>query len=106
MDMDNMRQMIAEKRANGETYQKIGEYFHIDRAMIKHIESHGGYQPSPAMAKKIGIEKPVTAKVLRDRARRKNQRDELLKLREENRQLKDTLFACQSLVFKISLENL
>lgn len=93
MDMDNMRQMIAEKRANGETYEKIGEYFHIDRAMIKHIESHNAYQPSEKMIKKLGIERPVTPKIIRDRARRKAQKDELTKLRKENYILKDALIS-------------
>jgi transcriptional regulator with XRE-family HTH domain len=69
--------MIKTYRENGWKYHDLAEELGITKGMVQLIER--GHKPGPEVSAKLGLE--PSAKVLRDRARRKKQRDELLRLR-------------------------
>jgi len=100
MKLDELRTKIElHREMGGWTYQELADEMGISKAMVKLIEN--GHKPGPEICKKLNLE--PSAKVLRDRARRKNQRDELKRLREENARLKDDIrgmyqLNCQSYV--------
>jgi hypothetical protein len=79
MDMDTVHQIIEKERMAGVSYDAIGHQWGINGAMVQYIEAHKDYKPGYAIRQKLGID--PTRKQLADRARRRAQREELIRLR-------------------------
>lgn len=56
MDIETVRTEIQNRRKNGETYEVIGKHFDIQKSMVKYIEDHPDYKPSPYISKKLNLE--------------------------------------------------
>lgn len=80
MKLETLSIHIKERHSAGECYQAIADDLGISKAMAHQIEH--GHKPGPDVAKKLKLD--PSAKVLRDRDRRKAQREELERLRIEN----------------------
>ena len=72
MKLDELCRYVKRCREIDMTYQQIADDLHVSKAMARLLEQ--GHKPGPEVSAKLGLE--PSAKVLRDRARRKKQRDE------------------------------
>lgn len=55
MNKIELRQTILFHRKNGLSYNQIGILLSIPRSLVKYIEEHPNYNPTPAMAKRLNL---------------------------------------------------
>jgi hypothetical protein len=94
--MESKRIQQARKRLKREcedlkSYQKIADKYEMSKGMIYNFIEYGDIPACKDAQIKLGLLRDLEKKNAGDRARRKNQRDELVILREENKWLRENL---------------
>ena len=89
MTPEQLCQEIKKAHESGDSYAKIAERYHMSKPAVGRIIK--GEKPKSRTCEKMNLE--PSAKILRDRERRKEQKNEIMRLRAENVIIKAALMA-------------